>query len=373
MLNRSFNNSTEFNSIMSQKIVITGAGSAQSNAVVNCLLMTNDGDEIIGPGADPIDLMFCRAHRRYLVPHAREKTHKQALLNLLEIEKPDMIHFQHDLEVWKALQFKDEIEATGTKMLVPDFDTVDTCVHKYKSWLKFKKAGVRVPENIVLNDREDLKRALHSLGDEDGNVWLRTMSIGNGGKGSLAANDFEEAEKWIDRNNGWGNFIAAEMLTDRTITWLSIWVNGELIVAQTRRRHSWAYSAMSPSGVTGITKACETCSDPIVDDVAVRAIKAICDMPNGIFGVDMTYDKEGFPNPTEINISRFFTTIQFFAEAGLNMPKILRDLVLYQRLPELEKKVNPLPDGLLWLRALDCPPILTTQDQMDQSIINIMP
>lgn len=356
---------------MKKKIVITGAGSAQSNATINCLLMANDGEEIIGPGADQVDLMFCKAHKRYLVPHAKQPGHKEALLKLLEIEKPDMIHFQHDLEVWKALQFRDEIESLGVKMLVPDFGTVDTCVHKYKSWLKFKEAGVTVPENIVINDRNDLRRALNELGDENGKVWLRAKSIGNGGKGSLAVSDYEEAEKWIDRNDGWGEFVAAELLTDRTITWLSIWVNGKLIVAQGRRRHSWAYSAMSPSGVTGITKVCETVSDPVVDEIAIKSIKAITSVPNGIFGVDMTYDRNGIPNPTEINVSRFFTTIQFFAEAGLNMPKILKDIVLYDKFPNLEKPENPLPNGLLWLRALDAPPILTTEREMNAALLKI--
>lgn len=356
---------------MKKKIVITGAGSAQSNATINCLLMANDGEEIIGPGADPIDLMFCQAHRRYLVPHAKQAGHKDVLLKLLELEKPDMIHFQHDLEVWKALQFRDEIESLGIKMLVPDFNTVDTCVHKYKSWLKFKEADITVPENIEINDRSDLRRALNELGDENGKIWLRAKSIGNGGKGSLSVSDYEEAEKWINRNAGWGEFVAAELLTERTITWLSIWVNGKLIVAQGRRRHSWAYSAMSPSGVTGITKVCETVSDPLVDEIAIKSIKAIMEIPNGIFGVDMTYDRNGIPNPTEINVSRFFTTIQFFAEAGLNMPKILKDIVLYNKFPDIDKPINPLPDGLLWLRALDAPPILTTQREMDDALLKV--
>lgn len=357
---------------MKKKIVITGAGSAQSNATINCLLMAGDGEVIIGPGSDPIDLMFCRANKRYLVPHSKQAGHKESLMKLLELEKPDMIHFQHDLEVWKALQFRDEIEALGVKMLVPDFDTVDTCVHKYKSWLKFKEAGITVPENIVINDQSDLRRALHQLGDENGKVWLRTKSIGNGGKGSLSVSDYEEAVKWIDRNDGWGEFVAAELLTERTITWLSIWVNGKLIVAQGRRRHSWAYSAMSPSGVTGITKVCETVGDPVVDDIARKSIMAIMPVPHGIFGVDMTYDRRGVPNPTEINVSRFFTTIQFFAEAGLNMPKILKDIVLYDKFPNLENPVNPLPNGLLWLRSLDAPPILTTEQEMDAALLKIL-
>lgn len=356
---------------MAKKIVVTGAGSAQSNAAINCMLMADDAEIIIGPGSDSVDLMFCNAHKRYLVPHASKSNHKAALLKILDLEKPDMIHFQHDLEVWKSLQFKDEIEARGVKMLVPDFETVDTCVHKHKSWLKFKQAGIKVPENIVINNKDDLIFALKSLGDETGTIWLRTKSIGNGGKGSIAVNNLEEAEEWINRSNGWGDFLAAELLTEKTITWLSIWVNGELIVAQTRRRHSWAYSSMSVSGVTGITKVCETCSDPEVDKIALAAIKAVSPVPNGIFGVDMTYDKAGIPNPTEINISRFFTTIQFFAEAGLNMPKILKDIVLYKKFPELEKKINPLEDGLLWLRALDAEPILTTSAKMKAALVDL--
>jgi carbamoyl-phosphate synthase large subunit len=290
---------------------------------------------------------------------------------VLDTEKPDMIHFQHDLELWTALRFRGEIEATGTRMLVPDTGTVDTCVHKYKSWQRFRDAGIPVPQNLLVNTREDLEHAFATLGDEAGQIWLRSMSIGGGGKGALATNDCEEAAKWIDRSQGWGEFLAAELLTQNTVTWLSIWLDGELVVAQSRRRKAWAHSALSPSGVTGVTKIGETCSDPVVDEVAMRAVRAVSAVPNGIYGVDMTYDRRGIPNPTEINISRFFTTIQFFAEAGLNMPSILKDIVLHGRLPTLERKCNPLPDGLLWLRAMDCPPLLTTQDQIDRALLRV--
>jgi carbamoyl-phosphate synthase large subunit len=353
------------------RIVITGAGSAQANGVINCLLMADDGDEIIGLGSDPADLMMCRAHRRYLMPHSRDSRYQQAMMQLLSIEKPDMIHFQHDAELWSAMRFRDKIEAAGVGMLVPDAETIDTCVHKYKSWLKFRAAGIKVPENMVLCRPEDLRQAFRTMGDATGTVWLRAMSIGGGGKGALATNDFDEGVKWIERSSGWGDFLAAELLTKDTVTWQSIWHKGQLVVAQSRRRKGWAHSALSPSGVTGVTKVGETCSDPVVDRIAAEAVKAVSAVPHGIYGVDMTYDRAGIPNPTEINISRFFTTIQFFAEAGLNMPKILKDLVLHDRLPRLDRIVNPLPDGLLWLRAMDCPPMLTTQEQIDRTLSHL--
>jgi glutathione synthase/RimK-type ligase-like ATP-grasp enzyme len=350
------------------KVIITGAGSAQSNGVINSLLLANDGEEIIGLGSDPSDLMICRAPKKYLMPHSRDAQYKDVLLKVLQAEQPGMIHFQHDAELAVALKFRSEIEALGVRMLVPDYETIDTCVHKYKSWQKFKAAGIRVPENIFLHTPDDLRRALHELGGPDGTVWLRSADIGGGGKGALPTKDFDEAKEWIDSLNGWGDFIAAELLTTRTVTWLSIWKDGELVVGQARRRHAWAHSALSRSGVTGVTKISETCSDPEVDEVGQKAVRAVSAKPHGIYGVDMTYDRAGLPNPTEINISRFFTTIQFFTEAGLNMPKILKDIVLYDRLPDLPNKLNPLPDGLLWLRAMDAPPLLTTQEQIDKAL-----
>ncbi|RYZ77827.1 MAG: carboxylate--amine ligase [Proteobacteria bacterium] len=353
------------------KIVVTGAGSAQANGVINSLLLANDKEEIIGLGSEASDLVMCRAHKRYLMPHSRDESYKTELIKVLNREKPDMIHFQHDLELSIALKFKSEIEQTGVKMLVPDYETIDTCVHKYKSWEKFKAAGIKVPENIVLYNADDLRRSLKELGDDKGTVWLRSMSIGGGGKGALPTNDFEEAREWIDKNEGWGDFVAAELLTKETVTWLSIWHNGELVVAQTRKRRGWAHSALSVSGVTGVTKIGETCSDPKVDEVGMAACKAVSRMPNGIYGVDMTYDRAGVPNPTEINISRFFTTIQFFAEAGLNMPKILKDIVIYGKYPQLETKLNPLENGLLWLRAMDCAPMLTTQAKIEKALLKL--
>jgi hypothetical protein len=222
-----------------------------------------------------------------------------------------------------------------------------------------------------LNNEDDLASALKQLGDENGNVWLRASSIGGGGKGAAPTNDLAFAKGWIDRFKGWGDFTASQMLTPKTVTWLSIWHEGELIVAQTRIRKGWTHGNRTISGVTGVTKVGQTFSDPVVDDISIQTIRAIDPRPHGIFGVDMAYDKEGIPNPTEINISRFFTTVLFFTEAGLNMPKIFKDIILYNEFPKLEKKINPLPDGLLWLRGMDTKPRIMTNDEIENEIIQL--
>jgi hypothetical protein len=352
-----------------KKILIAGAGGAPSEGVINSLLKSKKNEIIIGMGSEPTDLVLSNALEKYYVPYADSSEYKDSLLNLLETIKPDLVHFQNDLEIYHASLLRDDIHKLGIKTFMPDHDVIDTCVHKYKTYLKCVEAGIKVPRNIMINNEEDLKLAFSELADEDGKIWLRASSIGGGGKGALPTNDFIFAKGWIDRYDGWGDFVAAEMLTPDTVTWLSIWHEGELVVAQSRIRKGWTHGNRTVSGVTGVTKVGQTFSDPEVDRISIATVKAVSSKPHGIFGVDMAYDKSGVPNPTEINISRFFTTVLFFTEAGLNLPEIFKDIILYNEFPSLEKNINPLEDGLLWLRGMDTKPRLMTSDQLKAEVI----
>lgn len=354
-----------------KKILIAGAGGAPSEGVINSLLQSDDRETIIGMGSEPTDVMLSNAEKKYYIPYSNTPEYLEKLLAILETEKPDLVHFQNDLEIFYASKYRTEIEQTGTKLFMPSHEVIDTCVHKYKSYLKFREAGITVPKNIVIHNETDLANAFKELGDDTGTIWLRASSIGGGGKGALPTNNFEFARLWINRFDGWGDFVAAEMLTPDTVTWLSIWHEGELVVAQTRIRKGWTHGNRTLSGVTGVTKVGQTFSDEAVDEIAIKTIKSVTDKPHGIFGVDMAYDKNGIPNPTEINISRFFTTVLFFTEAGLNMPVIFKDIALYNKFPVLEKRINPLPDGLLWLRGMDTRPRLVKETNFQKEINNL--
>lgn len=350
------------------KILVAGAGGAPSEGVIYSLLR-NTHNTVIGMGSEPSDLILSKVEKKYYVPYANDSNYKDSLLSIIRREKPDLIHFQNDLEIYHASLIRSDILATGTKMFMPGHDVIDTCVHKYKSYLAFVDAGVKVPRNISINTVDDLRMAFAELKDKDGKIWLRAASIGGGGKGSLPTNNFDLAKAWIDHYSGWGDFIAAEMLTTRTVTWLSIWHEGELVVAQSRSRQGWTHGNRTISGVTGVTKVGVTCDDELVSDVAIRSIKAVSAKPHGIFGVDMAYDQDGHPNPTEINISRFFTTVRFFTEAGLNMPEIFKCLALGIDAPRVEKTINPLPTGLMWMRGMDTEPVLVNDKDMIERII----
>lgn len=349
------------------KILIAGAGGTPSENVIQSLLECPKNEEIIGMGSEPFDLMASAVQRKFLVPYAVDPLYKQSLLKLLKKEKMDLVHFQNDVEIREASAMRDDILSTGVKLYMPDHEVILNCVDKGASYKIWKKAGIRLPKTMDINDENDLKKAFDTLANKEGKIWIRAV-VGGGGKGALPADNYEFAKLWIDRYKGWGNFTAAELLTPDSVTWLSIWYRGELVVAQSRKRLSWNFGNRTLSGVTGITGVGQTISDTVVDSVAQDAIFAIDKKPHGIYGVDMTYDNSGLLNPTEINISRFFTTIYFFTQAGLNMPKIFKDIALYNEFPSLDKKINPLPEGLLWLRGMDRKPILTTMGELEDSL-----
>ncbi len=155
-------------------------------------------------GSEATDLVLSNASKKYLVPYADAPNYEEELFKILDREKPDLIHFQNDLEVYKASKIRDKIIATGTNVYMPDHEVIDTCVNKFKSYLKWKDSNIKVPTNRLIHNEDDLKEAFEELGDENQRIWLRASSIGGGGKGALPTNDFEFARGWIDRYAGWG-------------------------------------------------------------------------------------------------------------------------------------------------------------------------
>jgi carbamoyl-phosphate synthase large subunit len=223
---------------------------------------------------------------------------------------------------------------------------------------------------MFIHDEADLRAAFEKFGSP---VWIRAVT-GAAGKQSLPATNLAIAREWINFWDGWGSFVAAEYLAGvagprrTSVTWMSLWKAGELIVAQGRERLSWAYADRAPSGITGLTGVGRTIARRDVDEIASRAILAIDQRPDGIFSVDLTEDKDGVPCPTEINIGRFFTTHQFFTDAGLNMPDIYVKLAFGEMTDMPRNLINPLPEGLCWIRSIDCEPVLANEQTIEASV-----
>ena len=234
------------------RILLGGAGGAPTNNVIKSLRESDSGDHLIGMSAVPSDLFLADVDERHVVPYAVAQNYPQKLAAIIAQTKPNLLHAQHDLEVRTLSRLREQIQAAGVKLYLPAAQTIEDTVDKGRSYEIWQRQGVPVPETVLIATPHDLAQALERFG---GQVWLRATE-GGGGRGALPvkdASDYEFACRWIDRFKGWGAFTAAEMLTQNSITWLSIWHEGELVVAQTRRRRSWNFGDRTLSGVTGIT------------------------------------------------------------------------------------------------------------------------
>lgn len=341
-------------------IMVTGAGGAASNGFINSLKNDNSKNDyfVIGLDCNTYHLAMSKADLLYNIPKVTEEHYLDCINHFINKYDIDFLHAQPDVEVEFISEHRDDIK---TKTFLPSKEAVQTCSNKWLSYKKWKAADIKVPETIFINNEKQLEDAFKKI---DGDVWIRNIK-GAGGKGSFPTNDINKAKAWLTFFDGYGSFTAAERLTNRTVTWSSIWYHGKLIAAQTRERLYWEYNHNTFSSVSGITGTGIIVRDELIDNIAINSIYAVDDTPHGIFSVDLTYDNNDVPNPTEINIGRFFTTHEFFTVGGLNLPDIYVHLGATNIEPDYQL-INPISPGYTWTRGMDVPPLFSHIDTFRQ-------
>jgi len=339
---------------MDKNILVLGTGGSAATNFIRSLRLSNEKFNIVGTDSSSMYLKRSEADSNYLVPLCTSAEYIESLSTIIERENIDFIHIQNDKEIAVISENREPFEG---KLFLPSKESVRICQNKFDSYLKWKN-NVPQPNKFFISNGSDLKNAWDKL---DEIKWIRE-TMGAGGRGSLKTSDLEEAIYWINKRNGWGKYEVSDYLSETSVTWSSIWKNGELIIAQGRKRLFWELSANTPSGVTGSTGGAVTINDEALNDIAEASILAIDKNPNGIWSVDLTYDKYGIPNPTEINPARFFTTILFFSEAGLNMPSIYVNSFFGKNVM-FENRYNPLPNDYCWIRGIDFLPKLLTPEE----------
>ncbi len=123
------------------------------------------------------------------------------------------------------------------------------------------------------------------------------------------------------------------------------------------------YGHLTPHGQTSTPSVARTVTNPSVDQLAIKAIRALDPTPCGAFCVDIKEAADASPRVTEINAGRFFTTSNFFAAAGLNMPDLLMRCALGER-PE-RRDSSPLEPDLYWIRMVDMGYALVRGEDLD--------
>ncbi|MEM9982300.1 MAG: hypothetical protein AAF734_07375, partial [Bacteroidota bacterium] len=217
-----------------KRILITAAGGAPAINFTRSLRDSKESYFLLGVDADPFTIHRAETDVKELCPKALDENYISYLNFLIEKYDIQFLHTQPDVEVGVISANRDKLLC---KTFLPSPQSVEILRNKYTSFEAWEKAGVPVPQTLLIHSVDDLKKAYALFGQ---NIWLREIE-GAAGKGSFASPTFDEALKHIEKRQGWGIYTAAERLSSKTVTWMAIYYQGDLIIAQTRERLYWEH------------------------------------------------------------------------------------------------------------------------------------
>jgi carbamoyl-phosphate synthase large subunit len=337
------------------RILITGAAGSAAYNFRDALRLDTTAHYVVGSDAKPYHLELIDLDNKYLVPPVSDPRYVDAINAIVDKEDIDLVHPQPDVEVaWYAVH-RDRVNAA---MFLPSAEAVDLCHDKMRFNERLAARGVAVPRAFHVTDKGVLEHALAELLTVQPKVWLRAIR-GAGSRASLPIGNVYQGDAWIDywrmfRGIDYGDFMASEFLPGPEFAWQSLWYEGELITSQARERIEYIFGNLTPSGQTSSPSVARTVNRADVNTAGEAAVRAVMDRPHGVFCVDLKEGADGVAKVTEINVGRFFTTSNFFAHAGLNMPAMYVELATTGRLADPPtKRYDPLPEDLYWIRMID--------------------
>ena len=346
-----------------KRILVTGAGGSAAINFIASLRMAPEEIYIVGTDTNKWHLELPNVNKRYILTLATNENYIEKLIQVIDKEGIEFIHPQPDPEVKVISENRERIQA---RTYLPRKETIKTCQDKARLSKLLMEHRVSVPESIAVNSPEDLDRALNTLEKGNGKIWLRARK-GAGSRASLPISEKVHGEMWIDywakvKGIGWGDFMACEFLPGKEFAFQSLWNEGELITSAARERLEYIFGNLTPSGQSSSPSVAKTIHREDVNEVATRAVLAVDESATGIFCIDMKENKDGNPCVTEINAGRFFTTSNFFAELGVNMPYIYVKLAYGEEISNLPK-YNAAPKDCYWIRLVDKGPILVRGEE----------
>jgi glutathione synthase/RimK-type ligase-like ATP-grasp enzyme len=345
-------------------VLLTGAGGSASANVLDALRLSSRGYRVIGADASPAKLHLSQADRRAVIPPPSDAGYASALNSLIAEHDVDVVHPQPDPEVRAVGALRDSLDAAT---YLPAQDALELVADKSAFTTALARAGVSVPESHSVDSLDDAAGKVRDMLARHERVWVRAR-VGAGARASLPVRSAQQALAWMawwidEKGMSAADFMASEMLPGPEYAYQSVWQDGELVAGQARERVEYLYGHLTPSGQTSTPSVARTVHAPQVDELARSAVRAVDARPQGVYCVDIKENATGCPCVTEINAGRFFTTSNFFAHAGLNMPEMLIQCALGER-PE-RRGSSPLAPDLYWIRMVDMGYVLVPGDELD--------
>ncbi|NTU41936.1 MAG: ATP-grasp domain-containing protein [Nitrospirales bacterium] len=342
------------------RIMVMGAGGVAGMNFIECLRMKEEGYYIVGCDINKWHLEIPPIDASYVVPYSLDEGYIDAVRDIITKEEIQFIHAQPDMEVEVLSENRERLQ---TGYFLPSKDALRICRDKMATNRMLREKGVPVPLSLQvekITGLKDLIAATREVSCQE-RVWIRAIK-GAGSKAALPVKSFRQAKEWIHywrstKRLESRDFMVCEYLPGREYAFQSLWHKGRIVVSQARERLEYLMGNLFPSGQSSSPSVAVTVHNDHVNEVATRAVLAIDKEASGIFCIDLKENSAGVPCVTEINCGRFFTTANFFARLGCNMPHMYVSIGMGRPVSEMQQ-YNALPEGQYWLRAVDKLPVL---------------
>lgn len=334
------------------KILLTGIGGSASSNFLDSLRVSSLTPTIVGVDSSPEMITLSNIKDKFLLPRADDQEFISDVSKLIDRFEIDVIHMQPDAEV-RVISANRNLIKTG--FFLPEHAAIALASDKEKFAVEMRVSNVPVPISGDGVEKSAFKETCNKLFSIIPKLWVRART-GAGSRASLPVSTTEQAVNWVEwwieeKNLSWQDFQVSEFLPGDEYALQTIWQDGVLIAAEARVRVKYLYGFLSPSGQSSTPSVARTTSKPEVYEIGIKAIRALSSNPNGVFCVDMKTDFDGAIKVTEINAGRFFTTSNFFAHAGVNMPEMSVRAATGEKLKPMG--VGTLGEDLFWIRMVD--------------------
>jgi carbamoyl-phosphate synthase large subunit len=301
---------------MDKRLLISGAGTGESNNLIRSLRAGDPSLLLIGCHSDRFVLKKSAADRNYLIPSSSHPGFPDALRHVVEREQVDLVIPNSDADVKAVSRVRSEVPC---HLFLPQKDVIELCQDKYELTIFLRSQGVPAPVTYPVTSLDGIDELFHQLGRHSP-LWCR-MRTGSGSIGAVPVRKPDQGRSWIRyweemRGVPATSFTLSEYLPGRDFACQSLWSEGRLMLIKTCERVSYYGGWNRASGVSSTPALAKTVRDPRVVEVCTDAVRAIDATASGVFSIDLKEDAQGVPCITEINVGRFFMITNIFDLTG---------------------------------------------------------
>ncbi len=333
------------NKLQDLTVLITAAGNVFMPGTTACL--TQNGERNIRLiGADMNDdrtiLQMCNTY--YPVPRGDEPQYIDALLEICNKEKVDVVLPIMSVELNNLARNKSRFEAIGTKVSVSSEESLRIANNKLELFEFMKTNGIICAKYYAIHSLEELRKAAQKLGYPQHKVCVKTIG-GSGSRGFRIINEnmsryelfmhekpsscyisMNEMEKILVEADKFPELIVMEYLPGEEYTVDLVADNGKVIYGGCRKSLGMENSIMLDGVVIDNDQIMNMCSS------VVEALQL-----DGNIGFDVKESENGTPYIMECN-PRITAGIPVFAAAGINLPYLNIKRLLGEKLPDCKPK-----------------------------------